>query len=54
MFKTSLKILMRKSEAINLRKTDNTMAKRKRTKRQTIFYKVPHKKLWTQEATSLN
>ena len=36
---------MRKSEAINLRKTENTMANRKRTKRQTIFYKVLNRKL---------
>ena len=45
MLKTSLKIQMRKSEAINIRKTENTMANRKRTKRQTIFYEVLHRKL---------
>jgi hypothetical protein len=33
------------SEAINQKRTDNTMAKRKRIKRQKTIYKTIHKKL---------
>ena len=33
------------SKAINPRNTDNTMAKRKRTKGQTMIYKTLHRKL---------
>ena len=33
----------------NRRRTDNTMAKRKRTKRQTTIYKALHKKLKTKQ-----
>jgi hypothetical protein len=33
------------SEAINQKRTDNTMAKRKRIKRQNMIYKTVHKKL---------
>jgi hypothetical protein len=39
-----LKILMMKSEAIN-RRTENTMTKKKRTKRNTTIYKTLHRKL---------
>ena len=40
----SLKILNRKSESVNRRRIDNTMAKRKRTKGQITIYKTLHKK----------
>jgi len=33
------------SESVNLRRTDNTMAKRKSIKGQTIVYKALHSKL---------
>jgi len=39
-FKKSLKIPKRYSESVNQRRTDNTMAKRKRTKGQTTIYKT--------------
>jgi len=38
----SLKILRSNQEAVNRRRTDNTMAKRKRTKWQTLIYKTLH------------
>ena len=38
--KKSLKILKGQSESIYRRKTDNRMAKRKRTKGQTTIYKT--------------
>jgi hypothetical protein len=38
----SLKIPKGKSESINLRRTDNTMAKRKSTKGQTIYQMSLH------------
>jgi len=40
-----LKIPIGKSEAIIQRRTDNTMAKRNRIKRQTMIYKILHSKL---------
>jgi hypothetical protein len=40
----SLKIPTGKSEAVNQR-TDKTMTKIKRTKRQTMIYKTHHRKL---------
>ena len=33
------------SEAVNLRQRDNIMAKKKRTKEQTLIYKTLHRKL---------
>jgi hypothetical protein len=36
----SMKTPKRQSESINLRRTDNTMAKRKSTKGQTTIYKT--------------
>ena len=39
-FKKSMKILNGESEAVNRKRIDNTMAKRKRTKGQTIIYKT--------------
>jgi hypothetical protein len=41
--KKSLKI--QRSESVNRKKTDNTMVKRKRTKRQTTIYKTLHRTL---------
>jgi len=38
--KNSLKILKGLSESVSQRRTDNTMVKRKRTKRQTTIYKT--------------
>jgi hypothetical protein len=38
--KKSLKIPMGESESVNQRRTDNTMAKRKRTKGQITIYKT--------------
>ena len=38
--KNSLKIPTGYSESVNRRRTDNTMAKRKRTKGQTAIYKT--------------
>jgi len=38
--KKSLKIAKGQSESVYLRRTDNTMAKRKRTKGQTTIYKT--------------
>jgi len=43
--KESLKIPQRYSEAANQRKSDNAMVKGKRTKWQTIIYKILHRKL---------
>ena len=43
--KKSLKISKGLSESVNRRSTDNTMAKRKRTKGQTTIYKTLHIKL---------
>jgi len=43
-FKKSLKIPKGNPETVN-RRTDNTMAIRKRTKGQTMIYKRLHKKL---------
>ena len=43
--KKSLKIPKGYSESVNRRRTDNTMAKRKRTKGQTTNYKTLHTKL---------
>ena len=40
--KKSLKIPKGQSESIYRRRTDNTIAKRKRTKGQTTIYKTPH------------
>ena len=42
--KNILKIPMGQSEPVNLRKIDNTMAKRKRTKGQTTVFKTLHRK----------
>jgi hypothetical protein len=36
---------LRVSKAINRRRTNNTMAKRKKTKGQTMMYKTIHRKL---------
>jgi len=44
-YKTSLKIPTGYSESVNRRRTDNTMQKQKRTKEQTTFYKILHRKL---------
>jgi hypothetical protein len=44
-----LKIPKGYSEAMNRRRTDNTMIKRKRTKGQTTFYKTLHRKLTTEK-----
>jgi hypothetical protein len=44
-----LKIPKGYSEAINRRRTDNTMIKRKRTKGQTTIYKTLHRKLTTEK-----
>jgi hypothetical protein len=41
----SLKIPKRKSEAINRRRVDNPLIKRKRTKQQTMIYKTIHRKI---------
>ena len=43
--KKSLKIPKGYSEAVNRRRTDNTMTNRKRTKGQTTIYKTQHRKL---------
>jgi hypothetical protein len=45
-FKKSLKIpkMYIRSKSVN-RRTDNTMAERKRTQGQTTIYKTPHRKL---------
>ena len=43
--KKSLKIQKEQSKSEKRRRTDNTMAKRKRTKGQTIIYKTQHRKL---------
>jgi len=40
-----LKIPKGQSESANRRRTDNTMAKRRRTKGQTSIYKTLHRKL---------
>jgi len=45
MRKKSMKIPNGKSEVVNQRRTDNTMAKRKSTKGQTTIYKTVHIKL---------
>ena len=42
-FKKSLKIPKRQSKTIYRRMTDNTMAKRKRTKGQTTFERAQHR-----------
>ena len=34
------------SETVNLRRTDNTMTIRKRTRGQTIIYKTLHRKMY--------
>ena len=34
------------SETVNLRRTENTMTKRKKTRRQTIIYKTLHRKVY--------
>jgi hypothetical protein len=43
--KKSLTIPKGLSESVNRRRTDNAMAKRKRTKGQTTIYKRLHRKL---------
>jgi len=43
--KKSLKIPKGSEELVNRRRTYNTVAKRKRTKEQTTFYKTIHRKL---------
>jgi hypothetical protein len=43
--KKSLKMSKVSSEAVNRRRTDSTMPKRKRTKTQTSIYKTLHRKL---------
>ena len=43
--KKSLKVPQGYSESVNPRRTDITMAKRKRTKEQTEIYKAIHIKL---------
>ena len=43
--KKSLKISKGYSESLHRRRTDNTMANRKRTKGQTTIYKTQHRKL---------
>jgi predicted nucleic acid binding AN1-type Zn finger protein len=43
-YKKSLNIPKGQSEATNRRRTDNTIAIRQRTKRQTTIYKIPHRK----------
>jgi hypothetical protein len=44
--KQRLEVQKRLSEAISRKMTDNAMAKRKRTKRQTMtYYKTMHRKL---------
>jgi hypothetical protein len=45
MIKKSLKIPKGQSESIYRRRTDNTMAKRKRTRGQTTIYKTLHTNL---------
>ena len=40
-----LKIPKWRAESVNRRRTDNTMAKRKRTQGQTMIYKALHRKL---------
>jgi len=40
LYKKSLKIPKGQSESVNRRRTDNTMAKRKSTERQTTIYKT--------------
>ena len=42
-------ITQEKSEAVNQRRTDNAMAKRKKTNRQTMINKTLHKKLRIQQ-----
>ena len=44
-YKNSLKTPKGLSESVNRRRTDNIMAKRKRTKRQATIYKTLHRKL---------
>jgi hypothetical protein len=44
-----LKIPKGKAESVNLRRTDNIMAKRKLTKGQTTIYKTLHRKLKTEQ-----
>ena len=43
--KKGLKIPKEQSESVNLRRTDNTIANRKRTKAKTTIYKTLHQKL---------
>jgi hypothetical protein len=43
--KTKLRTPKGYSEAVNLRQRDNIMAKKKRTKKQTLIYKTLHRKL---------
>ena len=43
--KKCLKVPKGKSEAVNRRRTDNTMTKTKGTKGQTTMYEILHRKL---------